>query len=334
MLFDTLVFGAGPAGAATALRLAANGASVVILDRRCNPLAWVGETFAGAIRAPLTQLGLWDAFRAGGHVAGHEIRSAWGGPEFTAESTLFRPDGANWHVNRARFDEGLRAAAVSCGAVLRNFRTLAEVTRDREAWRIRVDADPPLRARFLVDATGRARSLGRRLGATRRQIDRLVALVARVPRNGDPSHDHSMVVQTRRDGWWYAAPTPDAHVLAFLTDSDLVPADLRRTALRTVPANSALTDVGVTDGWLPVGDAFAAHDPLCGSGVERAINSGIIAADAILALLDTSDPEPLLGYRQRCVEEFHFYLKELAHYYALERRWSTAEFWARRTEFV
>jgi flavin-dependent dehydrogenase len=51
--------------------------------------------------------------------------------------------------------------------------------------------------------------------------------------------------------------------------------------MSTVIANSAFTQPEGEHDWLTVGDACAAHDPLCGWGVCRAMNNGILAADAI-----------------------------------------------------
>src|SRR5260221_4396354 len=84
--FDVCVFGAGPAGIATAIRLAGTGVRVAILDRPAGDPPWVGETFSGAIRTPLAELGLWEGFRDAGHVRGYEIRSVWGGPEMQAQN--------------------------------------------------------------------------------------------------------------------------------------------------------------------------------------------------------------------------------------------------------
>jgi flavin-dependent dehydrogenase len=329
-MFDVCIFGAGPAGIATAARLADAGAMVAILDRPKIGHPWVGETFSGAIRMPLTTLRMWDAFCSAGHVQGYEIHVAWGTAEPCASNTIFRPHGHSWHVDRARFDQDLRNATAQRGCVIRPYHKLVDVRCEGAVWEIRLDEGTQLRARFLVDATGRSCTLGRRLGASRRHFDRLVALVARIPRSLDPSYGNAIVVEATHDGWWYAAPVPDAHVIVYLTDSDLVPSLLKHVGLRSVAADSALTNGEAQSGWLPVGDAFAAHDPLCGWGVVRALSNGIRAADAILAFLKTSDQSSLEAYRTYCIDQFARYLEGLTQQYALERRWPTSTFWVRR----
>jgi flavin-dependent dehydrogenase len=334
--FDVGVFGAGPAGIATAIRLADAGASVAILDRPGADPPWVGETFSGAIRTPLAELDLWDGFREAGHLRGYEIRSAWGGPELQVQNAVFDPQGARWHVDRARFDRDLRDAASRRGCVLRLYARLGPVRHDGTSWSVALGDDAPaLRARFLVDATGRRCALGRRLGARHARFDKLVALVACVARNVDAAYAHAIVVEAVPDGWWYASPVPNGHALAYLTDRDLVPRGLAaRAGLRVVAADSALIEPGTHPHWVAVGDAYAAHDPLCGWGVGRALCNGIAAADAIRASLERDDAAPLDAYHAARRAEYTSYLDGLTRHYSQEGRWSTSPFWARRTRAV
>jgi len=330
--FDVCVFGAGPAGIATALRLADGGASVAILDRPVADAPWVGETFSSAIRAPLAELGLWDRFLAAGHLRGYEIRSVWGAPEMQAQNALFDPQGARWHVDRARFDRDLRDAVLARGCALRLYARLGAVRHDGSSWHVALGENvPSLRARFLVDATGRRCALGRRLGARRTRFDALVALVAHTEPNSDPTYAHAIVVEATPSGWWYATPIPGGHALAYLTDRDLLAPQLAaRAGLRIVAADSALLDPGPQPHWLAVGDAYAAHDPLCGWGVVRALRNGIAAADAIRAALERGETSHLDAYHVRCRAEYARYLDGLTHRYTLEGRWPASPFWARR----
>lgn len=322
---DVCVFGLGPAGAATAARLADSGVAAVVLERPAARKPWGGESFTGAIREPLSALGVWERFCAAGHVAGYVQRSAWG--EAGTADSIFNPYGNAWHVDRDRFDADLRAAIAERGIPLRRYASLDSLQRDGGWWHVALDGRSAIAARYLVDATGRTGALARRLGARPRIYDRLVALTALVPRN--PAFDHAMVISTAADGWWYAAPVPQGHVLAYFTDSDLAPRQLARS-MRIVPANSAFTATRGRDGWLAVGDACAAHDPLCGWGVHRALANGIRAADAISHHLRDGDASRLDGYDRHCRDQFDAYLTGLAEHYAFERRFAASPFWQRR----
>jgi flavin-dependent dehydrogenase len=327
------VFGAGPAGLATAIRLARSGAAVVVLDRhRPEGSPWVGESLAGAVREPLVELGAWDRFLAAGHVPSYAVLAAWGAPEPRESACIFRPHGHGWHVDRRRFDADLRLVAEEAGCGFRRSGSPVRLRRADAGWRVELDGEV-VRARFLVDATGRCCAVGRRLGARRRRFDSLVAHVAHVPRNPDPSFANALVVQSLPQGWWYAAPVPGGHVLVHLTDRDLVDPALRRAGMRAVAAHSALIETGASPaeaGWLAVGDALAAHDPLCGWGVCGALGGGILAGDAIAALLRGSGPSRIDEYGRHAISRYDRYLEGLARHYSLERRWPSAPFWHRR----
>jgi flavin-dependent dehydrogenase len=326
--YDVCVFGAGPAGAATAARLADLGVAPIVLDRPPKQKPWGGETLTGAIRQPLSILGLWQGFCAAGHVAGYEQRTAWGGEPWTKDS-IFNNHGNLWHVDRARFDGDLREAVRKRGVPLLNYRTLDELLRDGEQWLLRFDNGAAISTKYIVDATGRTRAIARRLGVRPRVYDRLVGLTALIPRNPNPDFDHAMVIESTPHGWWYAAPVPRGHVLAFFTDADLAPRDLARS-MSTVAANSAFAQARNGRGWLAAGDACAAHDPLCGWGVSRAMTNGILAADAIARYLKSADASLIEQYLAHCRHQFQQYLSGLTKHYSYEQRWTASPFWERR----
>lgn len=326
--FDVCVFGAGPAAISVALRLLDLGREVVVLDRTLKARPWGGESFSGAVRGPLTALGLWDDFATAGHVQGYERQAAWGG-EPQCESSLVHTDGPMWHVDRERFDGDLRAALRRRAGAFRPYRRLRTLSRRRGTWQIVLDEGAEISARFLVDATGRSRALAKRLGARVAFHDRLMALTAEVPGGVSDVRVASLMIQSTPFGWWYAAPVPRGHVVALFTDSDLAAPETRRR-LRPAAANSAFTHLPDDEGWLAVGDASASYDPLCGWGVYRALADGILAADAIDHRLRNGDGSCLSAYRRHCEMQFGEYLKGLTRHYSLERRWASAPFWKRR----
>jgi flavin-dependent dehydrogenase len=329
---DVCVFGAGPAGAATAARLADFGVSVILLDRPPRNKPWRGESLTGAIRHPLTTLGLWRDFCAAEHVPTYEQRTAWGGEPWTKDS-IFHSQGNLWHVDRARFDDDLRRAALQRGVPLIEYVALHDLRRDREQWLLTADDDIEVSSNYLVDATGRASAIARRLGARSRVCDRLVGLTALLTRNENPEFSHAMVIESTPHGWWYAAPVPQGHVLAFFTDADLAPRELARS-MRTVAANSAFTQGENGQGWLTVGDACAAHDPLCGWGVSRAMTNGILAADAIACFVKSGDASLIEQYLGHCRTQFEQYLTGLTKHYSFEQRWAAFPFWERRANWM
>jgi flavin-dependent dehydrogenase len=327
--FDACIFGAGPAGLAVAARLLDLGRKVAVLDRRLKVRDWGGESFTGAIRGPLAALGFWDDFVKAGHVPGFERQVAWGGGPY-CESSLVQLSGHMWHVDRDRFDEALRDVIRRRADLFASYQKLCAITRASGEWRLALDdGKTELAARYLVDATGRSRMLAKWLGARVTFYDRLIGLTAAVSGGSTPIHVASLMIQSMPFGWWYAAPVPRGHIVALFTDADLAVTALRRR-LRPVAANSVLTDTAEDEAWIPVGDACASHDPLCGWGVHRALSNGILAAEAIDDFLRTGSARSLGDYRSRCRQQFRDYLEGLTRHYAIERRWADAPFWERR----
>jgi flavin-dependent dehydrogenase len=263
---------------------------------------------------------------------GYERQSAWGGEPY-AESSVFRPSGPLWHVDRDRFNADLRTSVTERADVIATYQRLESVRRDAKTWRLSLDQGRVVAARYLVDATGRLRILARLLGARIEIHDRLVGLTATVAGGETSAEIRSMIIEATPFGWWYAAPTPEGHLLVMLTDADLAPVEVRRR-MRPVAANSVLTRLRGEQGWLPVGDAYASHDPLCGWGVHRALTNGLLAADAIDFYLTTGDDAALADYRRHCERQYESYLRGLFSHYSLERRWPTSPFWERRHRFV
>jgi flavin-dependent dehydrogenase len=359
--FDVAVVGAGPAGAATARRLAQSGCRVVLLERSRLDAPRVGESLAPATRPLLADLGVWEQYTALSPLPSYGTRSAWGSAELLSHSHLVSPYGCGWHVDRLAFDRMLAHAAAAAGAELRCATSYAGCDRSADGrWRLRFTdrssgALDTVSARALVDATGRGAHVARQLGAERNIFDRLVA-VATLFGQADVGAEGYVLVEATRDGWWYSAPVPPNQMIAMLmTDSDIcrrarissperwreLLAQAPETAARvTGPAAwgprvfSALSQrLQRTAGdapWIATGDAALAVDPVSGSGVVRALRSAAAAARTALALLDGDTRRAIMAYETEYDRECSSYLQERALYYAIERRWEAAPFWRRR----
>ena len=93
-------------------------------------------------------------------------------------------------------------------------------------------------------------------------------------------------------------------------------------------ASERLTSIA-GDGWMAVGDAAAAHDPISSCGIGSAMGSGYYAARAIVELLQGRHParEAYLSLMQR---SYGAYLATYREQYARERRWADHPFWRAR----
>jgi len=355
---DVIVLGGGPAGGATTLGLTRRGYAVTLIERSDYKGPRVGETLPPAVRPLLISLGLWDQFLREKPAPSFGIRSAWGQDDLRDNDSIFNPYGPGWHVDRARFDAMLARSAERAGARVWRGARLASCTENNAGWQIDVECGGRPRrlwAKFVVDATGRASSFGRRQGAKRVFIDRLVGIVAFVSRiPSEPASNSFTVVEAVKDGWWYYARLPHSRlVLAYMTDADLCPRGTRalssywrcklqetrhlpsvaRNALGSHPvivaANSSRLDRVAGKNWLAVGDAAMALDPLSSQGIYKALDSGWRAAQTLHAL-SSGGPVALQEYGLDVKDSFASYLRARQSYYNREQRWPTSLFWQRR----
>lgn len=351
---DVAIVGAGPAGAAAALALAPSR-SVVLIDRRAEPEDGIGETLPGAALRLLEALGVRDGFLAAGHGRCHARRSAWGGERPVELDSLADPDGPGWRLNRLRFEADLRAAAAARGAMLLAPARPARLAREDEGWRLELAGGAPaVRARLLIDASGRRSTLLRGFGARRRAEDRLVCAWLHAPLIREAAA--ITATASEEEGWWYSAPLPGGRrLLAFHTDADLGSARALATApllerasrlpflrdilsdcdlaaagpVRICAAHGSRLDAAAGDRWLAAGDAACAFDPLSSQGLFNALYTGRAAGLAAARLLDGDGSAA--GEHGAAIERiWSAYRFHRAAYYGAERRWAGRPFWARR----
>jgi flavin-dependent dehydrogenase len=211
-------------------------------------------------------------------------------------------------------------------------------------------------ARVLVDASGRRSTIARRLGAKRITMDRLIGCMAFFrPASSGTVAQRFMLIEAVSDGWWYSAPLPDERMVAvYMTDADLFAklegplgwrhAELIARAPHTAKrlehlhldygpnvfaANSSHLDRVWGDNWIAVGDSTMTLDPLSSKGVYRAMKSGLRAAE-VIAESCSAGTAAHAAYAAEISSEIDRYVLQRQHYYSLEPRWSTQDFWRRR----
>ncbi len=360
-MHPVVIAGGGPAGAASALTLARRGVRCRVLEAAPAARRKVGETIPPNAAPLLSALGVDAGLEEPRHLICHGNRYLWGSGETREKHFLLQPQGHGWHLDRAAFERQLADEAVRRGVEWwSGCRLLAAERRQRGGWRLTVHRRGEaqrLRTPFLVDAAGRASPLARSLGVERAHYDRqlgLACVLRLAPDHGVPHHAH---VEAVPDGWWYAAPIPGGRLMSiFMTDADLLDrrllkaAAFRRAARRThligplvkatedprapedvvarVAASSRLARA-CGDGWLAVGDAAFAYDPVSSYGLTSALGGGFFAGNAIADHLG-GRPEAMPAYVEVVEEGYRLYLEMLRNQYRLERRWPESPFWRRR----
>lgn len=359
---EAVVVGGGPAGAVAALTLARAGRHVVLLDRCTGETSTsaftVGETLPPAARPLLHDLGVWPAFAGDAHFRCTGTDTSWGSETLHSRSHLYDPHGHGWHLDRSRFDMLLRDAAVAAGARLRRADVVSRNVTGRHLLIREQGRLESLSCGWVVDATGRRAVIGRRLARRRRQ-DRLVAVFAlfsrRLPGRGTEDTELRTLVEAAPQGWWYTARVPAGRVVAHLTDVDLAGAALRTTEglLREIartryirarvdgydpahappPRWTAAHGLRLTPpsgrGWLAVGDAGIAFDPLSSQGILAALHTGARGGATVDRCL-AGETESLAAYGMFLDRIANAYQRHHSEAYRLEKRWPTHAFWRRR----
>jgi flavin-dependent dehydrogenase len=386
--------GPGGCAAALSLRAHAPSLSVAMIEASTYEDARLGETLPPPARRILEHLGVWAAFERQAATPLYSTAAAWGTPIAREHPFIYSTQGAGWHLDRRAFDASLAHEAEQRGVTLLRATRVRDVTPQPAAalagWQLHLEsaaastvsphlassssastsatsargaahaASAPtvsaatLRARMLVDATGRAAAIGRRLGARCASTDRLTALTQFVDQR--EITDPRTLVETFRDGWWYTAPLPgNRRIVCCMTDADLArPLSLHEPAawaqqlasthhilgavrhatpcgpLIARAVGSRQLDPAAGDGWLAVGDAASMFDPLSSQGILKALRSGIFASYAIADVLAGRDPGGVKRYAAYVRAEFAAYTRTHAKYYAEEQRWPDSAFWQRR----
>lgn len=341
---EVAVIGGGPAGAVTALRLARRGVDVGLYEPSAYERTRMAETLPPSINPLLHELRVWAGFQALGALPSYGTTAVWGADEVAARSFLFSPYGNGWHVDRSRFDRMLSIAAQESGAAV--FRAKVRGVRPASGG-FDIDAEIPVRAEVVVDATGRAARVSRGFGARYVRSDKLVCAARLFPaRPGEPPAE--TFVEAVEHGWWYAAPLPDGRrLVACFTDAPIAARMALGTAdgwvaaaaatghLRqfvTAPAAGAVRVVTAAGhrlhpcagpGWLAVGDAALAMDPLSSGGVTAALRTASAAADALSAGEGSSYAQLVDGLAAD-------HSRQYAEVYGWETRFPRAEFWRAR----
>jgi flavin-dependent dehydrogenase len=352
---DVIIIGGGPAGSATALALRSfdPSLSVMLVEASSYDTPRIGEFLPSVARDLLNHLGIWEAFQSERHLPSHATSAAWGRSELWENHFIYSMHGPGWHLDRVRFDSFLMQQAKANGVRVLLSTRVVESNRSKGGWLLQLQDGTELRARFVVDATGRSAAFARRMGAHPQIFDRLTGFARFFTL--DKGELHGTLVEAFSEGWWYTTLAGECRVVVCLTDNDLAgklsltdvnrwlnllsstswiirsigDGDLRES-LMVRAANSVRLDMVCSNDWLAVGDAASAFDPLSSLGIVKSLRSAIFASYAIADHFSRCDNAGIARYQKFVESEFMNYQRLRTLYYKEERRWPNSRFWQRR----
>jgi flavin-dependent dehydrogenase len=327
---DVIVAGGGPAGSAASAWLARAGRGVKLFERESFPRFHIGESLLASANDALAAIG------ADGLVRQASFPQKWGATFMLADGRAERyadfgaapgvPAPQTWQVPRAEFDALLLRHAASQGVDVHERHRVLDVAFDDGGVTATVQAlageARPLnvRARAIVDASGRGGLLSRKFGL--RVDEPRLANVAvfshysRVPRQAGRRSGDIRIVSRADLGWFWLIPI-SAELMSvgvvlprakFQKRATIAHEALLEDAIAETPAVATLlagarrewpvriekdfsfsSRAYAGDRWLLAGDAGSFLDPVFSTGVAIALESGVEAGQAVDAGLKAGD---------------------------------------------
>jgi geranylgeranyl reductase family protein len=347
-MYDVLVVGGGPSGAAAGFWLAERGHRVLIVEKKrfprektcgdgLTPRA-VRQLHDMGLAEPLSEFQRFDGLRSIGH--GMTLELAW------PEHPEFPPYG--YVVRRRDLDELVASRAVKAGAtVWPASEAVAPVVEGgvlagAAVHRHDTGAVESVRARYVVVADGANSRFGRAIGTARNRTYPLGMAIRgyfRSPRHDEPWIESHLDVRDKDGnhlpGYGWVFPVGDGTVnvgvgllSTFRGWKSINTSQLMEAFCATAPASwgisPATATCAPTGGRLPtghsveprvgptflvVGDAGGSVNPFNGEGISIAYETGRLAADAIDLAITTGDGIALRTYETRLDEVYGLYFK-------------------------
>jgi len=354
--YPVLIIGGGPSGIATALSLWNRGIPNCVIEAQRTPSNKVGEAIPPNAKPLLKKIGIFHLLEDKLHLAYYGNKSAWGTNHLEQEAFIKSVYSHGYLVSRSYFEHQLWEHLTAQGGRLYTGCKLKKVERLPNGIQAQVDDGTKtitLKAKYIVDATGRKASVCHQLGIEKHVIDHQFAIICK----GKTTRaiPHQICIETTEKGWWYLAPqSKDEVISVFFTLKALLPSKAKikdfisenisssihiaplskqvqwdDTSIRIMPAGTSRLSKPYGAYWIAVGDAAYSYDPISSYGITSALASGYYAGHAIASQL-AQQRDAMDTYHYMMEEAFQSYMEQLIIQYELEKRWEGSLYWSER----
>jgi len=320
--YDVIIAGAGPAGSSLSIRLANAGLSVLLIEQKKFPREKLcGEFISPECLVHFEELGISPAISdARGTSLSETVFYSRSGKGVSVRSEWFgQTDSVALGLSRAEMDrllvEQAKRAGVAVyeessvnGLLIENASVCGVKIKDKNG------NTSEIAANLTVDATGRTRSLARRLGNKAGQASPAKHVAFKTHLRGACVGRGACEIYVYSGGYGGCNRVEGGFYnlcfIASVKDTKRLESDAERVMREVVFTNqrarSAMENAVVAKPWLAVpierfgrgelvpaegmitvGDAAAFIDPFTGSGILLALESAKIAASAIMESFDT-----------------------------------------------
>jgi len=351
---EVIIAGGGIAGLTLSLLLEKKGIDHVVISRKgkANSFA-LAETLPPSALPLLGKLGLLELFESTAIQKTYGYHSLWGSNAVTDHNFYFHnPFKHGLKINKAAIISHLEHQQKRhIKYYEKSFAVVSDINGVTTAFDDGA-LTKSIKAKLIVDATGRNRAVLGHLNIPATNYDALMAFSCHVPRVKHSALTHNVYIETFEEGWgivsalsetenvmtlfttkknpvqpqlkdyenWATLLSGTTYLKDFLTESK----DIK---VKGSKANSSKAVALAGDNWLAVGDAAISFDPLSSHGITNALYTAHLAATTIEKHIKQGDHTALKAYDKLLAAIFEQYLQTKGQLYNNEKRWPVSSFW-------